>query len=69
MLGEIATGQYYAGETLSARISRIADNRAVDLGNFSAGTEIYLNNSFSEDLPSIVANRSCIELLQSGYGP
>ena len=34
MLGEIATGQYYAGETLSARISRIADNRAVDLGKF-----------------------------------
>ena len=69
MLGEIATGQYYACETLSARISRIADDRAVDLGNFSAGTEIYLNNSFSKDLPLMVANRSCIELLQSGYGP
>ncbi|WP_156184173.1 hypothetical protein [Halostagnicola sp. A56] len=66
--GEITTDQYYASETPPAQINRIEDNRAVDLNTFSAGTETYLNNSFSDDPPSVVAHRSCIEILRSGYG-
>jgi hypothetical protein len=65
---EIATDQYFAHETPPARIARIGSGSDVGTKKFNASTEMYLNNNFREDSPSVVAHRSCIEIFRSGFG-
>jgi hypothetical protein len=66
--GAIAADQYYANESLPARIQRRESTSDVGFSKFESRTSMYLNNSFRENRPPVVVYRDCIEIYRSGFG-
>ena len=66
--GAITADQYYASESPPARIQRRESNSDVSFSKFEDRTSMYLNNSFRENRPPVVAYRDCIEIYRSGFG-
>ncbi|MDL0131630.1 hypothetical protein PNP59_11930 [Halobacterium salinarum] len=66
--GSITTDQYYAIETPPSRIAMVESRNNIDLNKFVNGGEIYLNNTFRQDRPPVVAHRYCIDTFRSSHG-